>query len=59
MKAKWVVEPSKIGETTLYRVIREDRSESKGLWDRHKDAANLAFKLNATEWEKEAFENYD
>ena len=54
---KWVVIPVKIGEVTRYRVAREDLSESRGFWDRHKDAVNLAFRLNAEDWDKEAFED--
>ena len=54
---KWITKPITIGVRTRYRVIREDGSESKGDWDSYKDAANLAFRLNAEEWDKEAFED--
>lgn len=55
--SKWITEPITIGVKTRYRVRREDGSESKGDWDRLKDAANLAFRLNAEEWDEEAFED--
>lgn len=57
MGSKWITAPITIGVRTRYRVIREDGSESKGDWDRLKDAASLAFRLNAEEWDEEVFED--
>ena len=57
MSSKWITKPITIGVRTRYRVMREDGSETRGDWDRRKDAANLAFRLNADDWDREVFED--
>lgn len=56
---KWIVEPVTIGTVTRYKLKREDGSETRGIWDTRKEASNLAFKLNAEEWEAEVFGEED
>jgi len=54
---KWIATPITIGVRTRYLVHKEGKDESRGIWDTKKEAANLAFRLNAEEWAKEVFED--
>jgi len=57
MLNKWVTTPVTIGNRTRYLVHRDGADEARGVWETKKEAANLAFRLNAEEWEKEVFED--
>lgn len=55
MKNKWIVTPCTIGVRTRFMVHREGKDECRGIWDTRKEAAQLAFRLNAEEWDAEVF----
>lgn len=50
-KRQWIVTPTTIGERTRYKVQRADGSETRGVWDLHSLAQNLADLLNKEEEE--------
>lgn len=56
MSNKWIVTPCTIGVRTRFLVHRDGKDEARGIWDTRKEATMLAHRLNAQEWDEEAFE---
>jgi len=60
MAAEWKTRQRTIGNKEFFEVYKEipqtgDIITRGGLWKTQKEAVMLAFRLNADEWDKEAF----